>query len=124
MSRETRRLHDDVTYIPNAGNDDFGNITVDTSAIEGRRARIETTKGVVPNAFGQPVEYDVKLILDQDVELKDLFWLGLIDDFVYGTSTGLYQVIGYRKTADAKGRRYRRQAFLASYTQTTYPPTV
>jgi hypothetical protein len=72
---------------------------------------------------GASVAFDSKAIVDRDVTVGSLLWLGSFADW-YGTGTGgdsgdlrgkIMQVARYRKTPDAKGRTFRRIVNMIRY---------
>lgn len=82
------------------------------------------TRMVTRDAEGHPIELDVTVVLNRQVDPGSIFRLGTIDDWV-GTGSGseeeddeLYETVTYRETVDIRGMDTRRTAGLKRYRDT------
>ena len=70
---------------------------------------------------GSVVETVASVVVDADLTIGGIMWLGRLADFVDGASD-LYQIVQKKETPDLKNRATRRKVFLTRYRQTL--PTI
>ena len=65
---------------------------------------------------GERVLTRAKLIVDRDLEIKGVMWLGELDDVIDEDNPkdndDAWEIIQVMKTPDFKGRKYLREAYL------------
>jgi hypothetical protein len=78
--------------------------------------RWEYRRGETLDTQGTTVAYDAVVIVDQEIEVGSIMWLGTVSDYE-NTSPAptVYRVVTYGSTPDIKAQYYRRRVTLAKY---------
>jgi hypothetical protein len=73
---------------------------------------------------GDEIEFDARIVINQDITVGSLFWLGKESELPDPVTevTRLFEVVEFRKTPDVKGRNYRRVCYLKKWSNTL--PTI
>ena len=78
--------------------------------------RWEDAEEEIINPNGERVMSRAQLIVDRDLTIKGVLWLGELDDIGSSdnpkSNDGAWEIIQYLKTPDFKGRKYLREAYL------------
>lgn len=69
---------------------------------------------------GDEVQFDARIVVNQDIELGSLFWLGKEEELPDPVSsvTKLYEVIDFKSVPDVKGRNFRKVCLLKKWSNT------
>jgi hypothetical protein len=109
---EQQGRHQKAVLWAAAGVDSYGQVQVDAAAE--LTVRWEETLTETQDAKGQPVLSDVTVIVDQEVAIDSIFWLGALDDLP-DAPMNLKQVVSRSAVPDLKGRQTFRTLHLAKY---------
>lgn len=66
------------------------------------------------NAHGESIRIDATVVVDQDVEIGSLMWLGELADWT-SSSGDIYEVVSFSKVPNLKQTRLRRVVGLVRY---------
>lgn len=94
------------------GFDDYGEPKVD--AAEEIDVRWEEARREVLNEEGNTVAVDATVVVNQEIAMGSIMWLGELDD-VADPPVNLKQVVLYSKIPDVKARHFRRVVSLIRY---------
>jgi len=96
--------------------DDDGEIQVNAgTAIS---VRWEDAKGTIQDGQGDNVRYDASAVVDEDIALEGVMYLGTESEYTNDSSPDLYRIVGVSKIPDVKGRNPRRVVLLARLSHT------
>jgi hypothetical protein len=76
--------------------------------------RWEDRKGEIVKPSGEVSGYDASVIFDRSVAVGSILWYGALEDWT-ASATGYYEVLGFDRVKDLKGRANRMEARLARY---------
>ncbi len=117
---ETFERNADVVVWPKVGDTIAGEPELD-EPVE-LEVRWERTKRDARRADGTIINLDASLVLDQEVAVGSIVWIGTLADW-YGSGSAamlsqradLYRVETYEEVPDVKGREVRREAGLRKH---------
>jgi len=115
MGYPSRYLNQKAVLWAASGTDESGSVTV-SAAVE-INVRWEEKQSQVLDAQGQVVAVDITVVIDQDIAVNSLLWLGAKEDLA-DVPVDLKQVIGRNKVPTLrKGRtqKYRRTVGVIRY---------
>jgi len=69
---------------------------------------------------GETIRLDSKAVVNQDIEVGSLMWLGSLSSLP-SPVTDLYKVVSFSKVAGIKATRFRRSVGLQRYSDTLPP---
>lgn len=95
-----------------SGFDDYGEAKV-TAAVE-IDVRWENRRDEVLDANGNTIGVDATVVVNQDIAIGSIMWLGLLKNFS-APFTNLMEVVTFNKVPDIKGRKFRRVVNLIRY---------
>jgi len=72
------------------------------------------------NARGETIKVDVTVVVNQDITVGSLMWLGAKDDLP-SPVTDLKEVVSFSKTPNIKGTKFRRVVGLIRYSNSLPP---
>lgn len=111
-AQETICRHQKAVLWAANGFDDYGEPKVDAAAEITVRWEEGLREAVDPN--GNTIAVDAVAVVDQDIVVGSIMWLGLKDDLAT-PPVGLKQVVSFSKIPDVKGRVFRRTVGLIRY---------
>lgn len=119
---ETDELNQSAVLWPIDGYDEYGKPRV-SSEYEQIQVRWEWVDRETPNPFGNPLNLDANVVVDQVIAEGSKMWLGEFDDYdTDALDNRVMEVVRYHETPDLKGRHIRRVVGLRRY-QGTLPET-
>lgn len=81
--------------------------------------RWATKRRTVVDAKGNAIGVDATVVVNQEIEIGSIIWLGSLDDAAGSTPTSdLMEVRTYDETPDIKNRHRRREVTVARYNDT------
>jgi hypothetical protein len=101
-----------AVYWAASGINDYGVPTLDSPVEIDVRWDEGRTESI--NSQGSPVALDVQVVVDQDMVIGSVMWLGYLDDLP-SPLTSLYDVVQFSKVPDVKGREFRRTVSLKKH---------
>jgi len=69
---------------------------------------------------GNTIRMDAVVVVDRDIGVGSLMWLGEKADWIAATG-GLYEVVSFSKVPNLKGTRFRRVVGLIRYSESLPP---
>lgn len=112
MVMEDSDLHQKAVLCSVAGRDNYGKVTRN-AAVE-INVRWEEKRAEQLNAEGVVIAVDAVVIVDRDISIGSILWLGALADFS-SSSASLKQVISFKKIPDIKNRAHRRRVEVMKY---------
>ncbi|KKN70648.1 hypothetical protein LCGC14_0429210 [marine sediment metagenome] len=109
---ETISRHQKAVLWAANGFDDFGEPKVDAATEITVRWQEGLQEAVDPN--GNTIALDAVVVVNQDVTVGSIMWLGKKDDLA-SPPVDLKQVVSFSKIPDVKGRVFRRKVGLIRY---------
>lgn len=111
---ETNARHQKAVIWPALGYDTDGRVKV--GAPEEITVRWVTHRGEATDGLGHTISLDARVVVNQEVRVGSVMWLGCLADWV-GTGSGgddseLHRVVRFNHTKDIKGRAIRRTCDL------------
>lgn len=111
-AQETTSRHQKAVLWAANGVTDYGKIKVDAAAEIDVRWEEGLQEAVDPN--GETIAIDAMVVVDQDVVVGSIMWLGEKDDLAT-PPVDLKQVVSFNKIPDIKGREFRRTIGLIRF---------
>ena len=116
---ETTHLHQKATYwAAGTTSTSIGQKRVQ-AAIE-IDVRWEDGESDALNAEGETIRIDATAVVDRDIEVGSIMWLGEKADWTSSTGN-LREVVSFSKIPNLKGTRYRRVVGLVKYSDNLPP---
>lgn len=113
---ESDNLHQKALLWAANGINDYGQYKVDAKVEINVRWQEERRQGV--DAQGSTIAIEATVVVDREITVGSIMWLGSEEDLTTDPPTGLKQVLSYRKIPDIKGRSFRRVAILGKLSDT------
>lgn len=114
MPIETACRFQKALYWAKSTYDNYGQPVLEETAAE-LDVRWENVNKDVLDSQGNTISADAVVVVDRDIEVGSVMWLGCLAD-VEGTSlipeSQLREVVSFSSVPDIKGRYYRRVAYL------------
>ena len=101
-----------VYWAKNSKPDDFGEVTVD-AGIE-IKVRWEVGNQEVADPQGRTIGIESLVVVDRDISVGSILWLGTIAD-IANPPVDLRQVVIFNSIPDDKGRNFRRTVGVIRY---------
>ncbi|MFA5056509.1 MAG: hypothetical protein WC485_00210 [Opitutaceae bacterium] len=111
-SLERQFRHQSAVLWESAGTDDYGNPTV-LEPVE-LFVRWNRLMHNVADARGRVVDLDALVVVDREIPIDSIMWLGRMDEMP-AQPTNLKRVVDYTETPDIKGRNIYRTVGLKNY---------
>lgn len=86
------------------------------------KVRWENRREETTDSQGQAVSVTAEVVVDRDVIVGSILWLGALDD-IASPPVNLQKVVAFDKIPDVKGTKYRRTVRLTRH-HNTLPPLV
>ena len=66
-------------------------------------------------ADGSPIAINATVDVDRDIAVGSIMWLGELADLPVGVSTGLFEVMGFNKIPDYRGKNFSRSVQIRKW---------
>lgn len=113
---ETMDLRQKAQYWAFSSRDGHGKVQV--SARVEISVRWVTTRMEALNAKGDSIAYDAGAIVDREIAVGSILWLGTSAEYAAASTPTYYQVSDYQEASDLKNRNIRRKVSLMRYGST------
>lgn len=109
---ETSDCHQKAVLWAATGVDGYGNPIV-SAAVE-IDVRWEEERRESIDAFGNPIALDASVVVDREIAIDSILWLGELIDLP-DPPTDLKKVVSRSAVPDVKGRSFRRKVSLVNF---------